>query len=75
MVSTDAADVATRLDDHHVPETNGRMSVCRRCGTLTDCPQGLHHKPAERQLAHCSDWLDAQARLRRIDLARAQRPT
>jgi len=62
--------VGARLDEHHAPETNGRMAVCRRCGTQTDGPEGRQHVPSERQLARSSEWLDAQARASRIDSAR-----
>src|ERR1035441_7100415 len=41
--------MGSRLDKHHVPETNGRMPVCRRCGARTDGPKGLHI-PDEGQL-------------------------
>jgi hypothetical protein len=62
-----------QLDEHHRPETNGRMAVCRRCGASTDSPAGEHHQPAEHQVARSGDWLDAQARLARIDEARRAR--
>ena len=70
MVEQDAVAVASELDTHHTPETNGRMSVCRRCGAHTDSPAGLHHAPHERQLDRSLDWLQSQARLERIDRAR-----
>jgi len=70
MTSAEASFVGAQLDQHHSPETNGRMSVCRRCGTRTDCPQGLHHDPGEHQLARSIEWLNAQARIGRIHLAR-----
>jgi len=38
MASSEASYVGSQLDEHHAPETNGRMSVCRRCGTSTDGP-------------------------------------
>jgi hypothetical protein len=55
VVSPEALQLASRLDEHHAPETNGRMSVCRRCGAQTDGPKG-RHVPNERQLerAHCN---------------------
>jgi hypothetical protein len=62
MVSAKASYAGTKLDEHHAPETNGRMSVCRRCGTVTDGPVGLHHIPDERQLARSNEWLVAQSR-------------
>ena len=67
MISTEAAYVGSRLDEHHPPETNGRMAVCRRCGAHTDSPEGRHHMPDERQLARSNDWLDMQARASRIE--------
>jgi hypothetical protein len=70
MVTAGAAQAGTHLDEHHVPETNGRMSVCRRCGTQTDGPGGRHHLPTERQLARSNEWLIAQSRIRHIDRAR-----
>ncbi|MGA2837822.1 MAG: hypothetical protein ABSF84_14600 [Acidimicrobiales bacterium] len=62
-----------RLDEHHAPETNGRMAVCRRCGSRTDGPAGLHHVPAERQVARCGEWLVNQSRLLQIERVREQR--
>ncbi len=67
MVSPEASQVGARLDEHHSPETNGRMAVCRRCGAQTNGPGGRQHVPAERRLDHFNDWLDAQARRSRID--------
>jgi hypothetical protein len=72
MVTAEVSQVGTQLDEHHAPETNGRMSVCRRCGALTDGPGGLHHIPVERQLARSHEWLIAQSLLRSIDRAREQ---
>jgi hypothetical protein len=72
-VSTVAPEVSilgARLDEHHSPETNGRMAVCRRCGAQTDSPQGSHHVPSEGRLARSEEWLDVQKRTRRIDDAR-----
>jgi hypothetical protein len=70
MVSAEVSNVGAQLDEHHAPETNGRMSVCRRCGALTDGPLGTHHIPDERQLARSNQWLVAQSLIRRIDHAR-----
>lgn len=64
--SPEAADLGVRLDEHHLPETNGRMAVCRRCGARTDNPLGLQHVPDERQLARGRAWLDGQIRDSRI---------
>ncbi len=70
MVSPEASSVGARLDEHHPPETNGRMSVCRRCGVQTDDPMGRHHVPDERQVTSSNRWLDAQLRKSNIERAR-----
>jgi hypothetical protein len=70
MLSLEATSVGARLDEHHHPETNGRMAVCRRCGTQTDDPQGRTHVPGERQVVRSTKWLDAQLRVSRIENAR-----
>jgi hypothetical protein len=64
MASPEALQLGARLDEHHLPETNGRMAVCRRCGAVTDGPKGKH-APRERQLAQTRQWLDTQARIGR----------
>jgi len=74
VVSPDAQQLGSRLDEHHAPETNGRMSVCRRCGAQTDGPEG-RHIPHEQQLDRALQWLDAQARSSGIDRARSRRNT
>jgi hypothetical protein len=66
MASTEASQLAARLDEHHSPETNGRIAVCRRCGARTDSLAGRKHAPNERQLARFSDWLVAQSLVLRI---------
>jgi hypothetical protein len=71
VVSTEVQEIGARLDGHHTPETNGRMSVCRRCGAQTDGPEGLHI-PDERQLERASRWLDAQSLSSGIDRARSR---
>lgn len=63
MASTEASQLAGRLDEHHSPETNGRIAVCRRCGTRTDGLAGRKHAPNEQQLARSNEWLVAQALL------------
>ena len=45
MISEQASNLGSRLDDDHLPETNGRMAVCRRCGAHTETPEGLKHAP------------------------------
>ena len=71
MVSPEAQQLGSRLDEHHAPETNGRMSVCRRCGAQTDGPKGLH-TPDERQLGRALQWLDAQSLRNGIDRAKSR---
>lgn len=71
MVSPEALQMGSRLDKHHVPETNGRASVCRRCGARTDGPKGLHI-PDERQLERALQWLDAQSLRNGIDRAKSR---
>jgi hypothetical protein len=58
-----------QLDQNHTPETNGRMSVCRRCGSMTDGADGAHHMPSERQIARIREWLVADSR--KLDIKRA----
>ena len=70
MISPEASLLGARLDEHHSPETNGRMPVCRRCGAQTEGPEGRHHIPNERLLARSEQWLDAQTRTRHIYRAR-----
>ena len=73
MVSSEASYVGIQLDEHHLPETNGRMSVCRRCGSQTDGPEGTHHAPREQQLVRANGWLISQSRMTSIDRARRLR--
>lgn len=70
MISPEASLLGARLDDHHSPETNGRMPVCRRCGAQTEDRDGRHHVPNEQRLTRSSQWLDAQWRTRHTDQAR-----
>jgi hypothetical protein len=72
-MSTESLQVGNQLDAHHVPETNGRIAVCRRCGSRTDSPVGLHHLISENHLVRSSQWLVAQSRLREIENARVLR--
>lgn len=73
MASLDPLQVGARLDEHHLPETNGRMAVCRRCGARTDGPSGHRHIPGEGQLVRSDKWLDAEAHLSRINDERLRR--
>jgi hypothetical protein len=70
MASHEAEILGARLDEHHSPETNGRMAVCRRCGAQTDSPEGRQHVPDELRLTRSAAWLDTQKRARQIDHAR-----
>ncbi|MHB1711085.1 MAG: hypothetical protein ACYCV7_06755 [Acidimicrobiales bacterium] len=70
MASIEAAQLGARLDEHHSPETNGRMAVCRRCGARTDGLAGRKHTPNERQLARYNDWLVAQSLKAHIERSR-----
>jgi hypothetical protein len=67
---SDSLHVAAQLDEDHLPETNGRIPVCRRCGARTDSPTGVHHVLQEGRVARSSEWLVAQSRLR--DIAHSQ---
>ena len=40
MTSPECLQVAAQLDEHHMPETNGRIPVCHTCGARTDGPRG-----------------------------------
>lgn len=62
MVSREASLLGARLDDHHSPETNGRMAVCRRCGAQTNDPAGRQHVPHELRLDRSNAWLEMQTR-------------
>jgi hypothetical protein len=66
MTSPECLDVAAQLDEHHAPETNGRIPVCHRCGARTDGPEGAHHLIAVDRVRRSSEWLVAQSRLRDI---------
>jgi hypothetical protein len=68
-----SSDVGVQLDSHHKPETNGRMSVCRRCGSRTDSPEGQHHEVREALAPRFQQWLVAQSRLLDIEQAKALR--
>jgi hypothetical protein len=75
MVAAEASILGARLDEHHSPETNGRMAVCRRCGAQTESPQGRQHVPSERRLARSEEWLDLQRRAGGDDHGQESPPT
>ena len=70
MTSPESLHLAAQLDQHHAPETNGRIPVCRRCGARTDGPTGTHHVLQEGREGRSREWLVAQSRL--ADIAQAQ---
>jgi hypothetical protein len=59
----------SQLDQDHSPETNGRMPVCRRCGSQTDGPIGRNHMPSERQMPRIREWLVAESKKQHIKRA------
>ncbi len=61
--------IGSELDEDHSPETNGRMSVCRRCGSQTDGPNGGHHMPSDRQMTRIREWLVAESKKMHIERA------
>jgi hypothetical protein len=63
VISPEASSLGARLDLHHPPETNGRMSICRRCGVQTNGAVGGQHVPDERRLTRINEWLDMQTRI------------
>ena len=63
----------SQLDDDHAPETNGRMSVCRRCGSQTDGPAGGQHMPSDRQMIRLREWLAAESKRMHIKQVRDAR--
>jgi hypothetical protein len=70
MTTAEAVHIGALLDEHHAPETNGRMAVCRRCGARTNDPEGRRHAPAERCLADNRQWLDTRVRTDRLHRAK-----
>jgi hypothetical protein len=73
-LSPAAVRLGARLDEHHAPETNGWMAVCRRCGVRTDGPKG-GHTPSEQQLARAQQWLDGQVLNSSIARLKSRRDT
>jgi hypothetical protein len=73
MTSFESSQVAGQLDEHHPPETNGRIPVCRRCGARTDGPTGSHHLLPEGQVGRSTEWLSAQSLLREIAHSKLRR--
>jgi hypothetical protein len=72
MTSSECLQVAAQLDEHHTPDTNGRIPVCHICGARTDGPLGLHHVLQESRVRRSTEWLDAQSRMRAIARSQVQ---
>lgn len=73
MAPLDAAQLSARLDEHHYPETNGRMPICRRCGFRVTGPLGAEqHTSAEERPDRARRWLDGQARVNQIAEAKTR---
>ena len=66
MTSSECLHVAAQLDEHHAPETNGRIAVCHKCGARTEGPTGIRHVVQDGRAGRSSEWLVAQSRLREI---------
>ncbi|HEY3942336.1 MAG TPA: hypothetical protein VGL60_07605 [Acidimicrobiales bacterium] len=67
MAPLDPSQLSARLDEHHHPETNGRMQVCRRCGFRVSGALGEErHTLAEDRPQRATRWLDDQARTSQI---------
>jgi hypothetical protein len=73
MTSPECLHVAAQLDEHHTPDTNGRIPVCHTCGARTDSPMGEHHVLQEGRVNRSTEWLDAQSRMRAIARSQTQR--
>lgn len=73
MPQQDEVPTGSQLDENHVPETNGRMSVCRRCGSQTDGPAGERHMPAEGQMTRVREWLATESTKMHISRVRKAR--
>jgi hypothetical protein len=72
--SSEASRLGALLDEHHAPETNGRLATCRRCGERTDGPDG-QHAPTQHQLTRAANWLDAQQLTARVATWKNERNT
>lgn len=67
MPLPEANQLASQLDEHHLPETNGRMAVCRRCGFRVTGPLGAEqHTAAEERPDRARRWLDGQSRMNEV---------
>ncbi len=70
MAASEESSMGTQLDQDHLPETNGRMAVCRRCGFRTAGVTSDRHAPIGAQEAKATQWLDGQAHARRVTKAK-----
>jgi hypothetical protein len=71
--SPDPSLLSSRLDHHHHPETNGRTPICRRCGFSTSGTLGNEqHAGAAERPVRAQRWLDQQALLSQVALAKAR---
>jgi hypothetical protein len=66
----ETSELSKRLDQDHLPETNGRMAICRRCGFRTTSESGDRHVLLEGQAARATAWLGGQATANRLTKAR-----
>jgi hypothetical protein len=69
MAPSDVSKLSTQLDQDHAPETNGRMTVCRRCGVRTEETSSRHEATEELQVK-AGRWLDSQALASRVAQSR-----
>jgi len=74
LAALELLQTAAQLDEHHAPETNGRMAICRRCGMQTVGPTG-GHAPRAPQLAQAKRWLAGQSITQRIAALKRARDT
>jgi hypothetical protein len=70
MAPSDASLLSIQLDEHHTPETNGRMAVCRRCGFRTSSESNSRHAADQTHQAEAGRWLENQALVSRIAKSR-----
>ena len=70
LVVDELVQLSERLDEDHLPETNGRMAICRRCGFRATSEAGEHHVLVEGQAARAQGWLGGQATANRLTKAR-----
>ena len=69
MAPSDVSLLSIQLDEDHAPETNGRMTVCRRCGFRTE-ETSSRHAATEEHKVKAGRWLDNQALATRMAQSR-----